>query len=178
MGQDKALLPHPEGGTWLSRTADLLAGLQAPITLCSHHSLHRRQLEALIPPIATTQEPAPGQGPLNALHHLMELHPHEHLLLCAVDMPWLDAASLNALTMGRQKNGNTVLVAADGERLHPLLGIYPVTPRRRNSLGKYLATGRRSLLGWLHGEAFSTVSLSSAALRNCNSPEDWTWAAG
>ena len=35
MGHDKALLPHPEGGTWLSRSLLLLAQLEAPITLLS-----------------------------------------------------------------------------------------------------------------------------------------------
>ncbi|MEB3183382.1 MAG: NTP transferase domain-containing protein, partial [Cyanobacteriota bacterium] len=37
MGRDKALLPHPEGGTWLERTLRLLAQLESPITVLSRH---------------------------------------------------------------------------------------------------------------------------------------------
>ena len=47
MGQDKALLPHPEGGSWLERTLGLLAALQAPITLLSRHRAHLQLAEAL-----------------------------------------------------------------------------------------------------------------------------------
>ncbi len=47
MGRDKALLPHPEGGTWLERTLRLLGTLQAPITLLSRHPAHLALGEAL-----------------------------------------------------------------------------------------------------------------------------------
>ena len=35
MGRDKALLPHPDGGTWLERTLQLLKQLEVSITLLS-----------------------------------------------------------------------------------------------------------------------------------------------
>jgi len=40
MGRDKALLPHPAGGTWLEHGLRLLAELRAPITLLSRHDSH------------------------------------------------------------------------------------------------------------------------------------------
>nr|WP_225867655.1 molybdenum cofactor guanylyltransferase [Cyanobium sp. NIES-981] len=173
MGQDKALLPHPAGGTWLSRTVELLADLQAPLTVCSHHRRHRQLLHGLSQRVEITEEPVPGQGPLNALHHLMGLHPGEDLLICAVDMPWLDPASLHILLAARQQAPDAVLVATDGDRLHPLLGIYPATPSRHSSLERFLALGGRSMLGWLGGQPFTGVTLDPRALANCNRPEEW-----
>jgi molybdopterin-guanine dinucleotide biosynthesis protein A len=82
MGQDKALLPHPEGGTWLERTLLLLAALERLLTLFSHHPIHHQvamglaqrwgwdnRLERLV-------EPEPREGPLLALARLMEHHPN------------------------------------------------------------------------------------------------------
>ncbi|EDY39205.1 molybdopterin-guanine dinucleotide biosynthesis protein A [Cyanobium sp. PCC 7001] len=182
MGVDKALLPHPAGGTWLSHSLRQLATLQAPITLCSHHPLHRQQVEGLLPPIAKgltlTQESPPGQGPLSALHHLMDLHPGEQLLLCAVDMPWLDAASLTTLVAAGHQTPGLLLVACNGQRLQPLPGIYPATLQHRRSLARFLAGGRRSLLDWLALQPFQKVTLNPQALRNCNRLGDWTPVQG
>ena len=47
MGQDKALLPHPEGGTWLERSLLLLAELGAPVPLLSRHPRHLEMARAL-----------------------------------------------------------------------------------------------------------------------------------
>jgi molybdopterin-guanine dinucleotide biosynthesis protein A len=47
MGRDKALLPHPEGGTWLERQLRLLAGLGAPLTLLSGWPGHLEQATAM-----------------------------------------------------------------------------------------------------------------------------------
>jgi molybdopterin-guanine dinucleotide biosynthesis protein A len=52
MGRDKALLPHPEGGTWLERQLRLLAGLGAPLTLLSGWPAHRERAAALVAPLA------------------------------------------------------------------------------------------------------------------------------
>ena len=123
MGCDKALLPHPEGQTWLERTLHLLAQLDAPITLFSRHAAHLQLAEALNatwrqgaaatmptadaavaaidgswpPPISPLTEPPPWEGPLLALHRLMERYPEQRLLLCPVDMPRLRLQDLRAL---------------------------------------------------------------------------------
>ena len=47
MGRDKALLPHPDGGTWLERQLCLLAGLGAPLTLLSGWPAHLEQAAGL-----------------------------------------------------------------------------------------------------------------------------------
>ncbi|HYP03315.1 MAG TPA: NTP transferase domain-containing protein, partial [Cyanobium sp.] len=56
MGRDKALLPHPGGGTWLEATLRLLAGLGAPITLLTHHGDHLEAAAALASALAVPLE--------------------------------------------------------------------------------------------------------------------------
>lgn len=174
MGRDKALIDHPEGGSWLGHTLRLLADLQAPISLCSHHAAHRQ-----VPPypVDIVVEPEPGQGPLRALQHLMSLYPGDQLLLCAVDMPWLDADSLLTLSEAARVRPADLHISTDGTRLHPLLGVYPASDRHHRDLTTWLAGGGRSMLGWLERQPYRTVRLEASALRNCNHPGDWEPAA-
>jgi molybdopterin-guanine dinucleotide biosynthesis protein A len=207
MGRDKALLPHPDGGSWLERSLRLLASLQAPITLLSRHPAHlalARQLAAAgaidaSAPLLALAEPPPWEGPLRALERLLRIHPGERLLLCPVDMPWLDRACLRALLAASEAAGTgrrapdgaadafgpvlagpagapaaeppTILLAHDGSRLQPLLGLYPPCPARLERLGASLAAGERSLLRWLAGERWQPLPLPAPALRNVNRPE-------
>lgn len=182
MGQDKALLHHPAGGTWLSHTLELLAELGAPISLCSRHRSHRHLAEHLDGPLGVPLDclegPLPPQGPLQALGHLMQRHPDERLLLCPVDMPWLDRASLDQLLRSAGKRPQQLWVASDGVRLQPLLGIYPASEALRSDLRSWLAGGGRSMHGWLERHPFQPVPLCASALHNCNRPEDWPGPAG
>jgi molybdopterin-guanine dinucleotide biosynthesis protein A len=177
MGTDKALLPHPDGGTWLGRSLARLAALGAPISLCSGHPEHLRLARELQPalgvPVATVCEPEPGQGPLPALAHLMALHGDERLLLCPVDMPWLDGTSLQILRDSARGAPQRVHLADDGLRLQYLLGVYPASGALRRSLQQWLAAGHRSMRGWLAQQPVSSVRLPAGALRNCNHPHDW-----
>lgn len=187
MGRDKALLPHPAGGSWLEHGLERLAGCGAPLTLLSGHPAHLRCALALAPrlavPLTALAEPPPRQGPLRALARLMALHPGERLLLCPVDMPWLDPATLAALLAAAaeaEAAGNasdasdaaTIHLAHDGTRLQPLLGVYPATVARRRRLAEHLAGGNLALQGWLAGERWQAVALPAAALRNANRPAD------
>jgi len=184
MGRDKALLPHPQGGCWLERTLRLLAELEAPITVLSRHSQHLELARALgsgrgcEAGITAVAEPPPWQGPLRALLTLMQRHAGERLLLCPVDMPWLDAASLRALTAAAagaaaDDAADTILLAHDGTRLQPLLGIYPATAARRQRLRATLAGGELGLQRWLAGERWRALPLEARALANVNTPEEW-----
>jgi molybdopterin-guanine dinucleotide biosynthesis protein A len=77
MGRDKALLPHPGGGTWLEATLRLLAGLGVPITLLTRHRGHLEAAAALAVPLEGVEEAGPWEGPLLALERLSVTH-----LLC------------------------------------------------------------------------------------------------
>jgi len=175
MGQDKALLPHPEGGTWLERSLLLLAELAAPVTLLSRHPRHlalARALAAAPLPITAVPEPPPWEGPLLALHRLMALHPDRLLLLCPVDMPALTPAVLRKLLEAASAEPAVIHLAHDGRRLQPLLGIYPSTAAIRSSLASAVAAGERRLQSWLETQPSRSVALDPGALRNVNRPEE------
>jgi len=180
MGSDKALLRHPAGGAWLEQALMLLAGCGAPLTVLSGHPAHVRRALALAPrlavPLTALAEPPPRQGPLRALARLMALHPGERLLLCPVDMPWLDAATLAALLAAASDTAatasDTITLAHDGTRLQPLLGLYPATAARRQRLAAHLAGGGLALQGWLAEETWRPLPLPAAPLRNANRPAD------
>ncbi len=173
MGTDKALLPHPAGGTWLDVTLVRLAALPLPITLLSrhpaHHDLAGRHRDGLGQPIEALVEPPPWEGPLLALHRLMEHHPGQVLLLAPVDMPWLEVASLEALVAAAAIDADAIHLAHDGQRLQPLLGVYPA--HARQSLGAFTAAGGRRLQDWLAGETVRPVPLPARSLRNANRPD-------
>jgi molybdopterin-guanine dinucleotide biosynthesis protein A len=181
MGTDKALLPHPAGGTWLEFSLGQLAALPLPITLLSHHRAHqalaRPLRDGLGQPISVLEEPPPREGPLLALDRLMHHHPDQDLLLCPVDMPWLETAALKALVAAATTTmaaPMAIHLAHDGRRLQPLLGVYPAHASRRQGLRACTAAGGRRLQDWLEGEEVVAVPLPAAGLRNANRPDDAT----
>jgi molybdopterin-guanine dinucleotide biosynthesis protein A len=178
MGRDKALLPHPEGGTWLERTLLLLGQLEAPVTLLSRHSEHLRLSCRLVDPpgqkseILTLLEPPPWEGPLLALHRLMQQHPDERLLLCPVDMPDLSLEALQVLLAEAATEGPTRLhLAHDGQRLQPLLGLYPSSAPIRAHLAAAVERGERRLQNWLMELPCRAVPLDPRAILNVNRPQ-------
>ncbi|MFZ0409842.1 MAG: molybdenum cofactor guanylyltransferase [Cyanobium sp.] len=170
MGRDKALLPHPEGGTWLERSLGLLADMGAPITLLSRHPAHL-ELAAALPQVTPIAEPAPWQGPLLALHRLMQLHPDQRLLLCPVDMPELSLAALRELLAAAAHKPQGIHLAHDGQRLQPLLAVYPSSISLRQHLAASINSGERRLQSWLAAHPCQPVALDPRALRNVNRPE-------
>ena len=166
MGSDKALLLHPEGGTWLERTLLLLARLNAPITLLSRHPAHLELGNSF--PITALAEPPPWEGPLLALHRLMEQHPEQILLLCPVDMPDLSLGALQALLAAADPT--RLQLAHDGERLQPLLGLYPSSAPIRAHLAAAVQRGERRLQSWLVELPYQAVPLDPRAIRNVNRP--------
>jgi len=217
MGRDKALLPHPEGGSWLERTLRLLLDLQIPVTLLSRHERHLQMARALNrewsggggtgsprndttdapgaletlpgpaaaatrqrdagaeagrPPITALAEEPPWEGPLLALQRLMRRHPDERLLLCPVDMPDLNLAALEALLAAAAQRPDRLHLAHDGERLQPLLGVYPSVEPLRCELTEALQRGERRLQSWLATQPIQAVRLDPDAIRNVNRPAE------
>ena len=174
MGRDKALLPHPAGGTWLEQTLRLLLELELPITLLSRHPQHLLLAEGLAASARLTAlaEPPPWEGPLLALQRLMQRHPDQRLLLLPVDMPALRVAVLRQLLAAAASEPLAIHLAHDGERLQPLLGVYPSTAAHRTSLEEAINGGERRLQRWLAGQACRPVALDPMAIRNVNRPEE------
>jgi len=101
----------------------------------------------------------------------MEHHPNQRLLLCPVDMPWLQPSTLAALVAAPAEAG-AILVAHDGERRQPLLGLYPSDRRHRDSIVAATAAGERGLQRWIATVGCEELDLPPGTLRNANGPED------
>ncbi|MBM5799363.1 MAG: molybdenum cofactor guanylyltransferase [Cyanobacteria bacterium K_DeepCast_35m_m2_023] len=176
MGRDKALLPHPAGGTWLEHTLRQLAALQAPITVLSRHRSHGELAEAfglcqglMVEAIA---EPPPWEGPLLALSRLAARYPSCRLLICPVDMPGLNRASLETLVAAAAQQPELIHVAHDGERLQPLLALLPAAESWRQTLAAAIADGERRWQRWLFAQPSQPVPLAQQAMRNINTPDE------
>ena len=171
MGRDKALLPHPAGGCWLEQSLRRLAALDLPVTVFSRHAAHLELAACLGEELCTAvAEPPPWEGPLLALQRLMEQFPEQRLLLCPVDMPALTTEVLQQLLAAAASEPSVIHLAHDGQRLQPLLGIYPSDGHHRTRLTAAVANGERRLQSWLADEDYRRVLLDGGALRNVNRP--------
>ena len=171
MGQDKAALPHPSGGSWLSHAAALLSQVCPSVAVCSQHSRHADLITGL-ERVALILEPAPAQGPLHALPLILPRGSESALLVAPVDMPQLNRCTLEALIAQWRHSPCQAAVAHDGERLQPLLGIYPGGSEQRTGLAEVLASGERRWQAWLATIPHQAVVLPAQPLINANTPAE------
>ena len=171
MGQDKAALPHPNGGSWLSHAAALLSQVCPSVAVCSQHSSHA-DLIAELERVVLALEPAPAQGPLHALQLVLPRDSNSALLVAPVDMPQLNRSALDSLIAQWRHSPSQAAVAHDGQRLQPLLGIYPGGPEQHNGLTEVLASGERRWQAWLTTIPHQAVVLPAAPLINANTPAE------
>jgi len=180
MGCDKALLPHPHGGTWLEHALRQLAALQVPITVLSRHAAHRELAEAwarrqgLV--VEAIAEPPPWEGPLLALQRLVQRYPTHRLLICPVDMPALNGAALETLLSASVQQPALIHLAHDGMRLQPLLAVIPADSALALDLAQGVAQGQRRLQGWLLRHPHRLVGLQPHVVSNMNDPTELSTA--
>lgn len=172
MGRDKALLPHPNGGVWLSELVSQLHALALPVVVVSGHTTHHQLLRGRAGVDLLVEEPA-GLGPLHALGQLLTAEPQQEAwLVVPVDMPLLSAAVLKRLIQAWELDPNQAAVAADGQRLQPLLGIYPTSEVFAATLHGQLLDGDRRWMHWLERIPYRPVLLAADQLRNFNAVSD------
>ena len=176
MGRDKALLPHPQSGTWFEHALRQLALLQAPITVLSRHPVHLELAQAFAVQAGismdTVAEPPPWEGPLLALHRLAEREPTAPLLIAPVDMPALDHDCLELLLTAAATQPELIQVAHDGERLQPLLVLLPAGEPWRQKLAAAIGLGERRWQRWLLAQPNRIVPLPPQVVRNINTPQE------
>ena len=170
MGRDKALLPHAAGGTWLEHITGLLNSLDLPVLVLTIHRSHEQLLQTSHG-VSVQRDATPGAGPLQAIAPVFPADQQQALLVAPVDMPELQADGLRQLISSWQQQPSAAAVAHDGERLQPLLGIYPGGSKQRQSMLETLAAGQNSWMAWLDQIDYRTVSLPPGQLRNCNRPQ-------
>ncbi|MEB3158484.1 MAG: molybdenum cofactor guanylyltransferase [Synechococcus sp.] len=172
MGRDKALLPHPSGGVWLSALVNQLRALALPVVVVSGHSAHHQLLRGRAGVDLLVEEPA-GLGPLHAFGQLVAAEPQQAAwLVVPVDMPLISAALLERLIQAWSLDPGQAAVADDGQRLQPLLGIYPASEVFASTLREQLSQGDRRWLHWLERIPYRAVLLPADQLRNVNAVSD------
>ena len=87
-------------------------------------------------------------------------------------MPLLTPDLLNVLIQAWQQNPEQAVVADDGERLQPLLGIYPAGDLFARALRDQLDQGDLRWLRWLERIPYRSVQFPADQLRNFNGPSD------
>ena len=171
MGCDKALLPHQEGGVWLTAMIDQLIPLNLPVVVVSRHQVHadvlahRSGLKFLL-------EPPPWNGPLQALNCVLSSESGGAWLVLPVDMPRLTTVVFRQLIEAWRRHPNKMAVAHDGERLQPLLAIVPSGAPFQSCLSEQLSRGCYRWLDWVVRVPYESVALPSDCLLNANKPRD------
>ena len=173
MGRDKALIPHPQGGCWLTRSIELSRKQGLAVHVVSSHSSHDLLASAL-DGVTCRSDPFPGMGPLAALSAVFGKTKALGLLVMPVDMPWLESTTLDQLIGVWRENPSVALVTHDGNRLQPLFAIYPNDSVYRTTMLLQLASDQLRMLDWLHQVPYQTLVLPEALLRNANCPADLT----
>ena len=171
MGRDKALLPHPHGGSLLQHTCALAlaTGLET-VCLSRADQGHRHHLATApaLGPVRVLEEQPPWEGPLLALAKLMTTYPDRPMLLLACDLPNLSPPLLNALAAPLPPRH--ARLTTDGAQQQPLLASYGSDLAA--TLHQAVAAGVRSFREWLPGLQVEWLRVSSTALVNLNRPQD------
>ena len=171
MGRDKALLPHPHGGSLLQHTCTLALATGLEIICLSRPEQGHRQHLATAPAlrrVVVLEEHPPWEGPLLALAKLMTIYPGRPLLLLACDLPNLTSPLLNAIAAPLPPRH--ARLTTDGTQQQPLLASYGADLAA--ALHQAVAAGVRSFRQWLPGLQVEWLRVPSTALVNLNHPQD------
>ena len=171
MGRDKALLPHQQHSTWLEHISALLLQLGLPVQVLTRHKEHLG-LQARLPTVTVQLEPEPWRGPLQGMARVL---PHDEncaLFTAPVDMPRLQCSDLKEILWAWQDNTDEAVIASDGDRLQPLLGIYPGGPEPHRCMLEVLHCADGRWMDWLEQIPYRSIKLRADRLLNCNWPED------
>ena len=171
MGRDKALLPHPRGGSLLQHTCALaLASGLETICLSRPDQGHGQHLAtaAALRQVTVLEEQPPWEGPLLALAKLMTTCPGRPMLLLACDLPNLSSPLLEALAAPLPPC--CVRLTTDGSQQQPLLATYGAGLAA--TLHQAVAAGVRSFREWLPSLQVEWLQVPPTALVNLNHPQD------
>ncbi|MCU0793900.1 MAG: NTP transferase domain-containing protein [Opitutaceae bacterium] len=184
MGRDKALLPHPASGLTLIRHQldNLVSAGAAPVLL----SLRSGQEDyTAIPASIPRVRDCGSTGPLGALAAAFATllaapnPPPPHLLVLAVDMPWIDARTLRSLLDRGSPGLGVAPHDPRSKRFEPLCAVYPLTPLFHRAILTALDQGLLSLQtlltsaiehGWMTPYQINDSELT--AFQNWNRPDD------
>jgi molybdenum cofactor guanylyltransferase len=165
MGFDKAFLPFG-GGTFIERIA---AEMRLVLPSVAIVSADTRRFDHLgLPVIADVYE---NCGPLGGLHAALAASSTSHVLLMPCDTPRVNSALLTRLLAG--SSPGEITICSDGDRIHPLAGIYPRS--LLGNLDRAIKSGVRRVTDVLRNEKFRILAFPEldAAFQNINTPEEY-----
>ncbi len=113
----------------------------------------------------------PLAGLLTGMLWVRQHHPAAtHLLSAPCDVPYLppDLASRLAESLA---NGAQIAIARDHDRIHPTVGLWPVSLAEQLAL-HLVGHGVRAMRSWLANFLVQEALFDAACLRNVNTPED------
>ena len=111
-------------------------------------------------------------GPLAGLLSAMRAATTPYVLTVPCDTPLLTGALLQRLIVRLVGTGAAMAVAADSERLHPVVMLAEIG--LAEDLQAYLDAGERKVEHWIRRQRWVTVDFSdtAGALTNINTPDD------
>lgn len=177
MGQEKSLLPIG-GQPMFARIAGILASQLGPLALNANGDPAR--FGALDIPIIGDDVPDTGPlgGVLAGLIWAESLTPRpDYLLSVPVDTPFLPRDLVARLRAGSRSTDAGVVIAASGERDHPVVALWPVGLSER--LADWRSTARsHGVRAFLSTTGFAVVDFPIPAGKpdpflNVNTPEDF-----
>lgn len=180
MGQEKSLLPIG-GQPMFARIAGILAPQLGPLALNANGDPAR--FGALDIPIIGDDVPDTGPlgGVLAGLIWAESLTPRpDYLLSVPVDTPFLPRDLVARLRAGSRDTDGGVVIAASGDRDHPVVALWPVGLSER--LAEWRSTAKsHGVRGFLSTTGFTVVDFPVAAGKpdpflNVNTPEDFAEA--
>ncbi len=168
MGRDKALLKLNRQ-TFIGHLAQELSGCREVfISTCEDRDYSDTGLKVLVD---ERQDFGPMEGIRQALRHAST----NHVFVCAVDMPFIRRDMVEYLA-NRISSEDDACVFRDGERIHPLCGIYSSTALP--FMERLMAAERHRMMELLSLMQTKYVDISSTGfvrqmLSNINTPEDY-----
>jgi molybdopterin-guanine dinucleotide biosynthesis protein A len=170
MGSPKALLDW-RGEPLLAHVCAVVGEVADPVIAVAAAD---QELPSL-PGVRVARDRRPGLGPLEALAAGLAALPH-HIpaaLVCPVDVPLLEPATLRGLTAALEPD-DLAVATAEGGRVRPLPGVYRVT--LADVAERLLAGGERRLGAVLAEGTTRILAVSDlpqpGSLENVNTPEE------
>jgi molybdopterin-guanine dinucleotide biosynthesis protein A len=165
-GRDKPLLDY-RGRPVVAGIIDALRGSVASVLISANRNIDTYRGYGTV-----VKDLLVNHGPLSGIAACLQLCTTEYAFVCPGDGPHLDASLIQRLAPVLDASDALVAVAHDGrqrQNLHLLL-----RTRAGREVDAYLATGARSVRGWLDSVATLDVDCADIAesFADLDSPED------
>ncbi|MBT9547188.1 MAG: NTP transferase domain-containing protein [Candidatus Sericytochromatia bacterium] len=174
MQQDKAQLNY-HGQSQLAHSYALLSNVCSQVLISCREDQAEKDwpLDPALPALPWSYDRFHNLGPVGGILTAMMTHPHAAFLVIAVDLPWLDLATLSHLIQARRPLGPATAFLSRSDALpEPLCAIYE--PRMRERLFGFWGLGMLCPRKALIHSATHLLALPEAfRLDNANTPADF-----